>query len=215
MAIVIEQEPDKVSLSSHLQLRSEIVGIRLRHLEVTLNGEFKPDLEMNILFNPEDTSLEAGRLTVSVRFKLGMKEHAAQSPLFEVDCVYQTAYTVDDPSTITKEHIVAFSEANAIFNLWPYFRQVSQDSMIRCGIPPRVIPFLRMAPKRQTPVSPQVADKTPRQEKGQMQVDKQEFDTLLGKLLKSEPLPKAAIAPKTVSLLKALKRKAAKPQPKP
>lgn len=48
-----------------------------------------------------------------------------------------------------------------------------------------------------------------------MQVDKQKFDALLGKLLKSEPLPKAAIAPKKASLPQTPKRKAAKPQPKP
>lgn len=41
-----------------------------------------------------------------------------------------------------------------------------------------------------------------------MQVDKREFDAVLGKLLKSEPLPKAAIAPKKASPLQTPKRKA-------
>lgn len=46
-------------------------------------------------------------------------------------------------------------------------------------------------------------------------VEKEKFDAILGKLLKAEPLPKSAIAPKKASLPQAPKRKAAKPQPKP
>ena len=47
-----------------------------------------------------------------------------------------------------------------------------------------------------------------------MQVDKQQFDTMLGKLLKAAPLPKAEIAPKRASPHLAPKR-ATKKQPRP
>ena len=47
-----------------------------------------------------------------------------------------------------------------------------------------------------------------------MEVDKQQFDAMLGKLLKAAPLPKAEIAPKRASPRPAPKR-SAKKQPRP
>jgi hypothetical protein len=45
-----------------------------------------------------------------------------------------------------------------------------------------------------------------------MQVDKRQFDALLGKLLAAKPLPKAAIAPKRAS---ATPKPAKRPVPRP
>ena len=38
----------------------------------------------------------------------------------------------------------AFQNGNAIFNLWPYFRECLQNNLQRMGLPPLTAPFLRL-----------------------------------------------------------------------
>ena len=65
-----------------------------------------------------------------------------------VECAYAADYTIiRDGFVPSSEQAKAFREGNAIFNLWPYFREYLQSSLLKMGLPALTAPFLCLRPK--------------------------------------------------------------------
>ena len=61
---------------------------------------------------------------------------------FEVD------YALHDDFEPSTDQVKAFREGNAVFNVWPFFREYLHSQMQRMGLPPLTAPFLRIVPKQ-------------------------------------------------------------------
>jgi hypothetical protein len=47
----------------------------------------------------------------------------------------------------TSEELQAFAETNALFNAWPFFREIIHATMARMNLPPIALPLFRLTPR--------------------------------------------------------------------
>jgi len=86
-------------------------------------------------------------LRVHIRFsQTAMDASAPQQEIFAIDCVFEACYQLEAGYQPSDEEIKAFSEGNAVFNVWPYARQFLQDMSTRMSFNPPPLPLLRFAP---------------------------------------------------------------------
>jgi hypothetical protein len=76
---------------------------------------------------------------------------ANKAQVFTVECVYELSYRLKEGYTPQENEIEAFKNGNAIFNCWPYFRELFQNVTARMGQAPPPLPLLRVVPKPATP----------------------------------------------------------------
>lgn len=58
--------------------------------------------------------------------------------------IFNVSYEFSDPEGITEEQLEHFAGLNAVYNSWPYFRNVAQSATAEMGIAPLVIPVFRV-----------------------------------------------------------------------
>ena len=82
---------------------------------------------------------------VRLESKLGSAKADKEDALL-VQAEYSLIYEVDGerPSDDLALH---FAGANAVFNVWPYFRELVQSTACRMGVPQLVIPSLTIPVK--------------------------------------------------------------------
>lgn len=71
---------------------------------------------------------------------------------------YSLVYHIPEDVECTHDGAMLFASRNAVFNAWPYFRELAQSLVARMGMPPVIIPLLRLPvepPSRPPPQSPQ------------------------------------------------------------
>lgn len=98
-------------------------------------------------------------MRIEVRFN--MQSYDSSEPpalLFGVECAFDVDYEIEDKSfQPSAESITAFKDGNAIFNCWPYARELVQNITSRMELHPPPIPLLRLIPKQpQPPPTPEV-----------------------------------------------------------
>ena len=49
-----------------------------------------------------------------------------------------------DEESFSSEELEAFGEVNAVFNAWPYWRELVQASLARMLLPPLTLPVFRV-----------------------------------------------------------------------
>ena len=112
-----------------------------------------------------DKPLVAGqKLTAPVQFSFRVVDDK-EVEVVSVHCAIRADYELDKGYQPTPEEIEAFSESNAVFNCWPYFRELVQNTLARMNYPPLSIPFLRLVPKAAisaNPVQSELPEQSPR-----------------------------------------------------
>jgi hypothetical protein len=159
MSFVIAQEAERSKQAYSLQRRADLdlVGLvsaasKCRHFEDVVFP-----LKFWLEYEPHTASVSGQRLTAPVQFKFQVvddKDTEAVSFL----CVFRADYNLSEGYQPTPEEISAFTESNAIFNCWPYFRELVQSTLSRMNYPPLSIPFLRLAPKPLAATQPTQAE---------------------------------------------------------
>lgn len=152
--MLIEQEPEEVKRSFQFQMNAQITAIRLMDALVRRDpgtsmediGEY---LTTTISFKIADykRSKETVTFGVKFRFKILAGEDKEPRELAVINCHFDADYELRDGFEPEESHINAFHNGNAIFNCWPYFRELVQSATVRMGLPPPAIPFLRLIPK--------------------------------------------------------------------
>ncbi|MCL4784814.1 MAG: hypothetical protein KJZ70_17405 [Bryobacterales bacterium] len=64
-----------------------------------------------------------------------------------VEASFETDYSLRHGYVPPDEAVCAFKDGNAIFNVWPYFRELLQSVTTRMGHPALTAPFLKLHPK--------------------------------------------------------------------
>ncbi|GJM43216.1 MAG: hypothetical protein DHS20C21_00580 [Gemmatimonadota bacterium] len=64
--------------------------------------------------------------------------------LIAIGARYELAYSLQADSAPSDEELKAFAAANGIFNAWPYWREFVQSTASRMGLPPVVLPLLKV-----------------------------------------------------------------------
>ena len=65
----------------------------------------------------------------------------------EIRGTFELAYELPHDETFSSEELQAFGQVNAVFNAWPYWRELVQTSLARMGMPPLTVPVFRLVPE--------------------------------------------------------------------
>ena len=64
----------------------------------------------------------------------------------EVRATFELSYEIPEEESFSPEELEAFGEVNAVFNAWPYWRELVQASLARMSLPPLTLPVFRVVP---------------------------------------------------------------------
>lgn len=68
----------------------------------------------------------------------------------EIRATFELSYAIPDEESFSPEELEAFAEGNAVFNAWPYWRELVQASLARMSLPPLTLPVFRVVPAETT-----------------------------------------------------------------
>ncbi len=137
-AIVIQQNEAESALAFEVHRNAAIRSVRV--VRARIHGSLDNDSTepVSIAFNfkakGEEPASDLLRLEVAFRMtgsQANLAETAKTAIL--VECAFEVAYDVRPGFTITPEHVRAFKDGNAVFNVWPYYREFLQSSLQRMG----------------------------------------------------------------------------------
>ncbi len=150
-SIAIEQDADSVKLAIAVHQNAALSKVRL--VKARLNSKLGPDagsgeIDVSFHFKTKLVELGAEALRFEIQFRMAGLRGIVPEEIVGVDCTFEAVYDLRPDFVVTKEMVEAFQKGNAIFNVWPYFREYLQSSLTRMGYPPLVAPFLVLKPKR-------------------------------------------------------------------
>src|ERR1017187_3630343 len=126
MAVFIHQGPEEVKKSFSVQRRAKIVDVRLRGASIDSHqksGEF-PQISISIGHESTVELLENGLLSTNIDFALAASPEDDDSVrIFGIKCSFRVTYQLEQGYEPTPQETEAFAAANAVFNVWPYFRE--------------------------------------------------------------------------------------------
>ena len=68
-----------------------------------------------------------------------------------VSATFLLAYHAENREHLSEAHFHRFGEINGVYNAWPYWREFVQNTIVRMGLPPLVIPVYRiLSPESQS-----------------------------------------------------------------
>ena len=152
MAIYIEQDPAEVRSSFEVQRRAEIRSLRLLSASLKSHPAIRKlthPLDASIGFQVTSAEQTEKELTVVLDFTLSAND-SGEPPqrAYRIKCAIAVTYDLEHDFEPSEEQLKAFSQANAVFNAWPFFREFSQSAGQRMGLKePPIIPFLKLIPK--------------------------------------------------------------------
>jgi len=129
------------------------VGVQLREVvlkRLTFNynnptGNCKIKLDTNgvLLDTDED------RLRIVVSFKLTLLDEEKDIEHLRLEGAFQLLYDLASQKRPEDENLAAFAEINAVFNAWPYLRELIGSVSNRAGlIPTLMLPSLHIGVKK-------------------------------------------------------------------
>lgn len=83
-------------------------------------------------------------LIVVIDFDLKASVEGVSSPVITIAVSFLLAYRLRNFNELTDESYRSFAELNAVFNIWPYWREFVQNVTVRMGLPPLTMPVFRI-----------------------------------------------------------------------
>ena len=132
-------------------------------LSVESRSEIKTETEQLSFLDKDDEKIPVLRAFVELTlsgFEAGQDEE--ETLLFTVCAEYRVDYTIRDQ--LEDDEIQAFSEYNAVHNIWPFWRQHVSQTLSQANLPRITIPFFRQPPGQ--PKVPRGGRKIPDRKEG-------------------------------------------------
>ncbi len=71
-------------------------------------------------------------------------EQAQEEPLVSIETSFEIRYGLPEGFHVDPQTLTTFAETNGVYNAWPYWREFVQSMFARMGLPPVVLPVLRV-----------------------------------------------------------------------
>lgn len=146
LPFVIEQDEVGRKLAVEVHSNTYPKGIRLSKADVRSgDGVLAAEVSSAVSFKAKGKVLQCGPEDLIIEAQLHMSaetDGAQKAKIAEVGCTFEAIYALKPGFEMTLAHAKAFAAANALFNVWPYFREFLQSTTVRMGLPPIVAPFL-------------------------------------------------------------------------
>lgn len=148
----ISQTKEQIKALSALQNNCEMESIDLQLCNATrpkTGIAFKEPFSAKPIVSNVSSSLSGRRFVVELAFEYSAWD-SSETPerLFQVNCVFEVAYRLNESYTPTEEEKSSFSRGTALFNCWPYAREFFRDITTRLGHAAPTLPLLRITPKK-------------------------------------------------------------------
>jgi hypothetical protein len=141
-----------LQLGAAVSDRVQILEVRL--LETRAEQKtFDPDLLGRVVTNVHvETHFDKANSRVEVypRFMLVVqKEGGSPEEVFvRVEARYAISYALESDEGLTRKNFDAFGHRNAVYNVWPYWREFVQSMTSRMALPPLTLPVFRLGVSR-------------------------------------------------------------------
>lgn len=112
-------------------------------IEGPLPSMLMPHWEHDVKWKQDD---DEGVLNVFVTITLRATDSESEETLVRANCKFRLAYQIDDlkETPLSAGDQQAFAELNGLYNAWPYLRQALQEATMRVGLPPFVLPLMKV-----------------------------------------------------------------------
>ena len=129
----------------------QIEGVRLREAscrsavrpsEIALKLVARPSWDVSVAKEPDDD----GVLLINADFRLDVRtaDEDEEALRAEVRGLFELSYRVPDDERFSTHELEAFARINAVFNAWPYWRELVQASLTRMSMPVFTVPVYRV-----------------------------------------------------------------------
>ena len=106
-----------------------------------------------------------GFLRIETIFAMEVRRESDKGKLqTEIRGTFELSYKVPDDESFSSEELDAFGQVNAVFNAWPYWRELVQASLARMSMPLHAVPVFRLPRNKTDDVAKQ--DKGRKRRKG-------------------------------------------------
>ena len=136
-------------LVSSVELLSiQLVGFKadlhMENLPVEPNPDWEPILE------PIEVETRGSLVPDVPAFYCGVKlglsfGQEGEEPLVVQNAEYCIVYGIPEDLSVSEEAVSLFAERNAVFNVWPFWRELAMSTINRMGLPPIVVPLHRLS----------------------------------------------------------------------
>jgi preprotein translocase subunit SecB len=142
----------QLKLVAQITPHVEIVDVRLIRVSGRVypdgNAEIRPKVRLRFSQNSRCSQVGT-ELSVAVQFTMrGVQEQDVAKKVVELSAVFGLSYRLSQEIQLTPEQLSAFSKVNAIYNAWPYWRELVQTTIARMGLPRLIVPVFRVARPR-------------------------------------------------------------------
>ena len=130
----------------------QIEGVRLREAscrsavrpsEIAPKLVARPSWDVSVTKEPGDD----GALLINADFRLDVLRTADEDQealQAEVQGLFELSYRIPDEERFSTHELEAFARINAVFNAWPYWRELVQASLTRMSMPVFTVPVYRV-----------------------------------------------------------------------
>jgi len=137
----------RVALAMAVSARVQIRAITLLSTTARrppLGDKLPSNLELSI---DVQSDLDKEKQEIAVRISCSLfgrhDEQKHGQPALEIRADYWLLYSVATTEGLKPENVKAFGDLNGVYNVWPYWREYVQTTIVRMGMPPMPIPVFR------------------------------------------------------------------------
>ena len=117
-------------------------GVRPSEIAETIRA--RTSLNAAVVKEPGDGESLLIEATFSLEVRSDNEEEALQA---EVRGTFELAYKIPEDESFSPAELKAFADFNAVFNAWPYWRELVQTSLARMSLPGLTVPVFRVTPR--------------------------------------------------------------------
>ena len=132
---------DKVRLNDII-----LVGLALQRLDEIGDGRLR--INFTSKSNAYGTNANGNQLvvrpTLSISAHRRSGDKVEKEELIFIEATFVILYICENVDEIAAENVEAFANSNAIFNVWPFWRELVMSVSTRMRITPIVVPLLRI-----------------------------------------------------------------------
>ncbi len=101
----------------------------------------KTESQTEVLKEPSDD----GSLLIGATFAMRVcSNDEAEVLQAEIRGAFELTYAVPTDESFSTDELRGFAEVNAVFNAWPYWRELVQASLARMSLPTLTVPVFRL-----------------------------------------------------------------------
>ena len=121
----------------------QLKNIQLLECAMKKDEEFLPiNVDLTVEEKVKYKNTQGGFVVYFTFNLLAVNKEKETEKKFSIKAKYKVTYVSKDK--VTKELFELFAGSTLILHLWPYFRQLVHDFTTRAGLPPLVLPVVKM-----------------------------------------------------------------------